>query len=276
MPTRDENSKVTLYIALGAGIATVSATLLFGSLLLLGFGGALIPTPNDSVGISPAPIVEEIEIPEITTPGECESLYTKIDEGLTKANYCDKGADCDSIVLGGSYVEFGCYHYINKNIDKKLFLDQMETYVDSGCRKIINKCAPVPEARCVENKCISKEEVASSETTKTTGVVAFVGAGNGIGENFTIESNFLSAEHTFKIYLRDREGSLVLEYDKQMLGEACSANSGIGKIKVPFDEKVCLVSTTCDAGEFVCFENIEIKNGLKLQYSVELYDGENI
>ena len=83
----------------------------------------------------------------------CEQLYNEIEEELDNSNYCNSDSDCTYIMLGGAYIEFGCYHYINKDIDGTKIYEMMDGYLDR-CFKMINKCAPAPEATCVSNKCI--------------------------------------------------------------------------------------------------------------------------
>jgi len=84
---------------------------------------------------------------------ECGRLYDEIENDMDVANYCDTASDCEVLILGGSYIEFGCYHFINKEVDKQLFYDKMETY-SSQCSMIINECAPAPEAECIDGKCV--------------------------------------------------------------------------------------------------------------------------
>jgi len=73
---------------------------------------------------------------------------------MNETNYCQTDSDCDVLVLGDDYITFGCYHFINKEVDKEQFYQKMRTYVfDRKCTNIINECAPAPEAKCVSNKC---------------------------------------------------------------------------------------------------------------------------
>ena len=86
-------------------------------------------------------------------PLSCQSLYNEIENDLDKANYCQTDSDCDVLILGGSYIEFGCYHFINKEVDKEKFYDKMSIY-NQECSLIINKCAPAPISKCVSGKCV--------------------------------------------------------------------------------------------------------------------------
>jgi hypothetical protein len=59
--------------------------------------------------------------------------------------------------LGGKYVEFGCHHYVNKNVDREQIYKKMDNYWNR-CTRIIDRCAGVPEAICVNNKCVEKNQ----------------------------------------------------------------------------------------------------------------------
>lgn len=91
----------------------------------------------------------------------CEDLYKEIEKDMENANYCQSNADCDVLMLGGSYIKFGCYHFINKEVNKQSFYDKMKKYT-SQCSLMINKCARAPEAKCVsikgQRKCVSAGE----------------------------------------------------------------------------------------------------------------------
>ncbi len=83
----------------------------------------------------------------------CKEMYDDIENDINVANYCQTNSDCDVLMLGGEYVAFGCYHFINKGVDKDQFYKKMATYKQK-CSHIINRCAPAPDAQCVSNKCI--------------------------------------------------------------------------------------------------------------------------
>ena len=85
----------------------------------------------------------------------CKSMYNEIEKELEDSNYCTQDSDCDSIALGGFYIEFGCYHYINKNVDKEVIYQKMEKYSNKGCTTMIDKCARAPPAICSSGKCAS-------------------------------------------------------------------------------------------------------------------------
>jgi len=83
----------------------------------------------------------------------CKEMYNEIENDINNANYCKTDSDCDVLMLGGWYVDFGCYHFVNKDVDKDQFYKKMDTYKQQ-CSQIINDCASAPDARCVSNKCV--------------------------------------------------------------------------------------------------------------------------
>jgi len=105
-----------------------------------------------------------VEFPPIEFPpkSECEQLYGEIEEEFKQANFCEQDLDCKAIMLGGPYVEFGCFKYVNKKIDENKLLKRVEEY-DKRCRSAIDKCALAPDAVCVANKCLSKKEIISQQ-----------------------------------------------------------------------------------------------------------------
>lgn len=86
--------------------------------------------------------------------GSCQSMHDEIENDIAAANYCSEDADCDVLILGGSYIEFGCYHFINKGINKETFYSRMDAYT-AECSEIIDLCAPEPNPKCVSGKCVS-------------------------------------------------------------------------------------------------------------------------
>jgi hypothetical protein len=96
---------------------------------------------------SPSPLSE---------PLSCESQYNEIRSDIENANFCENDGDCDTLILGGSYIDFGCYHFVNNNIDKQYFYDKMSEYA-TECVDLINDCAPVPNPKCIANKCVYAE-----------------------------------------------------------------------------------------------------------------------
>ncbi len=89
-------------------------------------------------------------------PDSCQIMHDDIENDIIAANYCSEDADCDVLILGGTYIEFGCYHFINKDINKETFYNKMDTYT-AECSTIIDLCAPEPNPICVSGKCVSGE-----------------------------------------------------------------------------------------------------------------------
>ena len=87
----------------------------------------------------------------------CQEMYKEIENDINKSNYCKVNSDCDVLMLGGWYVNWGCYHFINKTVDKDQFYKKMDIYKQQ-CSKTINDCASAPSARCVSNKCVQVEQ----------------------------------------------------------------------------------------------------------------------
>lgn len=83
---------------------------------------------------------------------ECRAAYTKIDEELKKANHCTIDSDCSVLPLGGRYVAFGCYHYVNKDTKIDDILSKISDY-SQKCSKMINDCMQAPPVHCVNNRC---------------------------------------------------------------------------------------------------------------------------
>jgi len=87
----------------------------------------------------------------------CEDLYKEIDNDIINANYCKVDADCSILILGAQYVDFGCYHFINKEVDKNQFYKKMDVY-NKKCSQSIDRCSPSPKATCVSNTCAYVEK----------------------------------------------------------------------------------------------------------------------
>lgn len=100
---------------------------------------------------------QPIVIAQPTGDFNCNYMYDEIENDLDYANLCRKDSDCSVIMLGSSYIEFGCYHFINKDVDQEQFYTKMDSY-NRKCSQMINLCAPAPEAECVSNKCVYVEQ----------------------------------------------------------------------------------------------------------------------
>jgi hypothetical protein len=87
-------------------------------------------------------------------PPSCAAQYAAIDADLKAANYCTTDADCEALGLGGQYIEFGCFHYVNKAADKQQFYTRIGAY-DSKCDEMIDDCDRAPPASCVGKKCVA-------------------------------------------------------------------------------------------------------------------------
>jgi hypothetical protein len=86
----------------------------------------------------------------------CDLLYNQIDNEIKSLNYCNIDSDCKDIPLGGGYIAFGCYHYVNINTDEKKIYSEMDNYWDK-CGQIIDECGSSPPAKCVNGKCVSSQ-----------------------------------------------------------------------------------------------------------------------
>ena len=88
------------------------------------------------------------------SPVSCLVDYSSIDKEIKSANYCEVDSDCKVLGLGGSYIEFGCYHFINKNVDEESLINKIDKY-SNKCTRIIDDCMPAPKPICINNKCTS-------------------------------------------------------------------------------------------------------------------------
>jgi hypothetical protein len=88
-------------------------------------------------------------------PSTCDQTYKEIDQLINKSNYCLTDPDCDVLSLGGQYVKFGCYHFVNKNVNKEEIYAKMDVY-NHNCSKIIDECYPNPKPVCVAGRCQSQ------------------------------------------------------------------------------------------------------------------------
>ena len=93
---------------------------------------------------------------DLNVESSCQSMHDEIENDINAANYCSEDANCDVLILGGSYIEFGCYHFINKDINKDMFYNKMDIYTQE-CSIIINDCGSLPNPICVSGKCVSGE-----------------------------------------------------------------------------------------------------------------------
>lgn len=87
---------------------------------------------------------------------QCSQIYDQIENDLESANYCETDSDCQILTLGGPYIKFGCYHFINKKFSKEEFRSRMMEYYKQ-CGEMIDECAWASNATCVSGKCVEKE-----------------------------------------------------------------------------------------------------------------------
>jgi hypothetical protein len=84
--------------------------------------------------------------------GPCEILYQEVENAFKEANSCEQDSDCKAIKLGGPYIEFECYKFVNKRIDEDELVKKLEAY-HKKCAKMIDLCTPSPNPKCVNKKC---------------------------------------------------------------------------------------------------------------------------
>lgn len=88
----------------------------------------------------------------------CDRWHNDIENAFEEANFCEKDEDCKAVALGGPYVEFGCFKFVNVKVDESELFRRVKMY-DEKCDIAIDKCAPVPEVTCVLDKCIEKSDL---------------------------------------------------------------------------------------------------------------------
>jgi hypothetical protein len=96
---------------------------------------------------------------------DCIMLYREIENDLDKSNYCEQDGDCKTLELGGPFVKFGCFHFINNAVNGEEIYSKMERYYRQ-CSNVINECSPSPKPICVNKKCIYEGEKNDSLTPK--------------------------------------------------------------------------------------------------------------
>lgn len=116
---------------------------------------------------------------------ECNILENDIKQDLEEANYCEKDDDCVVVSFG---CPFGCWNFVNKNIDLSPIKEKVEEYKNqcSGC---LYKCGAPPENLiCQNEKCTMR---AIKQVTITADKTEY-----SQGENISANANF-----TGKIYV---------------------------------------------------------------------------
>ncbi|MFA5200407.1 MAG: hypothetical protein WC442_05855 [Candidatus Omnitrophota bacterium] len=87
----------------------------------------------------------------------CKSMRKDIESEIAKSNFCFTDVDCDVLELGGRLIRFGCYHFVNKTVDKEALYQRMQEYY-AKCDQAINDCAKAPQPTCVNNKCVAFQQ----------------------------------------------------------------------------------------------------------------------
>jgi hypothetical protein len=96
---------------------------------------------------------------EPASQDECGRLHDEIENDFKKANFCETDKDCKVIRLGGWYIDFGCYKFVNSATREDELFDKIERYKDKlMCSGKINDCASSGKPVCVNKKCVSKEK----------------------------------------------------------------------------------------------------------------------
>lgn len=86
-------------------------------------------------------------------------MHDEIENQFEEANFCEQDSDCKTMVLGGWYIDFGCYKFVNKSIDESELYAKIKKYKDDmRCSLLIDDCAPSPTSVCVNKKCVVKNK----------------------------------------------------------------------------------------------------------------------
>jgi len=90
---------------------------------------------------------------------ECDALHDEIENDFKKANFCNTDSDCTFIRLGGWYIDFGCYKFVNSATNEDELFAKIEKYKDvMKCSGKINDCMSPGTPVCVNKKCKGKTE----------------------------------------------------------------------------------------------------------------------
>ncbi len=104
-----------------------------------------------SAALAAAPFAEP------ASPEACQKLHDEIENDFRTANHCEKDSDCKFVRLGGWYIDFGCYKYVNAATDEIALFDKIERYKDKmRCSAKINECMEPGSPVCVQGKCSGK------------------------------------------------------------------------------------------------------------------------
>jgi len=141
----------------------------------------------------------------------------------------------------------------------------------TGCNQ---KTTPISDNNMPTKSDIPKVERATTDNGKDaleTNFIIIDGKQIKTGQTFFIKSTFAPEPYELVLNKINEDGSIEFSYSEIYLGEPCSNSNNISSLSVASDEK-CLSSTTCDAGEKICF-NINKKNkNIILEYKISVYD----
>jgi len=148
-------------------------------------------------------IIARQEFPVISYfifPKSCQSIHNGIEKEFEEANFCNQDTDCKVISLGGPYIEFGCYKFVNVNTDEAKLMEKVKAY-DIKCGPMIDKCAVVSKVVCISNKCVpAKDETADWKTYKSEKY----GFEVRYPKDWIISKNILGAFNTYKNFEKYR------------------------------------------------------------------------
>ena len=85
-------------------------------------------------------------------PVSCPAIED-IKKEIEDANYCTAEKDCFVIFLG---CPFGCGGYVNAKTDIPALKAKIANYNECMDVNCVDKCVPLSEPACVDNKCIGK------------------------------------------------------------------------------------------------------------------------
>ncbi len=91
------------------------------------------------------------------------------------------------------------------------------------------------------------------------------------GQTFFINSTFAPEPYKLIFDEINSDNSIEISYSEIYLGSPCSSSKNISSLIVSSNEK-CLSSTTCDAGEKVCFKINKKNKNIILEYTISKYD----
>ena len=135
----------------------------------------------------------------------CTKRYAEIEQQLRDSNYCTSDEDCTTILLGSRYIEFGCYHYVNVEVNKSAIFDKIAEY-EITCSDVINECTATPSpvcrgGKCVENTVPPREEYAVRQSTQLNLGELHIGIVNVRADSATLAIRLDGVEETQNVQL---------------------------------------------------------------------------